>query len=63
MIGYLEGYYRDFPGLDSKHAYAYSDFELENEGARKRDQSIDKLREQFYKESQKSERDKLVKAI
>ena len=56
-------YARRLTELDHTHAYVYSAYEIEAEGARKRDESLDKLREQFLKEQDKNNRDKLAQAI
>jgi hypothetical protein len=56
-------YARRLAELDHRHAYVYSAYEIEAEGARKRDESLDRLREQFFKEHDKDNRRKLIQAI
>jgi hypothetical protein len=56
-------YARRLAELDHKYAYLYSAYEIEAEGSRKRDETLEKLRDQFYKEPEKHNRETLAKAI
>jgi hypothetical protein len=56
-------YARRLAELDRQHAYVYSAYQIEAEGARKRDETLDKLREQFFQEDDKDNRRKLGQAI
>lgn len=49
--------------LDRKYAYLYGAYEIEAEGADKRDKSIDKLREQYAQEHDECNCDKLAEAF
>ena len=53
-------YLRRLAELDHQYAYVYSELEIEMEGLWKRDEILDKLREQFYKEPDRECRKRLA---